>query len=192
VTYSLKLFLSGGRLLPSATLGRVVPLWNRTWVISIKYCRYFVHAWLQCAYSAKLCQILVCLTVCTYKNRTKIRHDLFLHSYLFSLFVNSTIFFFSPSGAHKPIERTLADFLSYQEMIKNQSLHYNTTHTVHHVLPCPFIYQLQCTILCFFTHILFLAHKYTTLGICEKNTIFNRQLKITHKYFSFVEESFLD
>lgn len=166
VTYSLQPFLSGGRLLPSATLGRVVTLWNRTWIINIKYCRYFGHSSLQCAQSANQCPILACLTVC--KKRTKIIHDLFLHSYPFSLFVNFIIFSFSQLVARTTAERTVVDFWNYQAIIKTHSLYYNIIHTVHHVLHCPFINQLPFTVLCFFTRILFLAHNYTTLPICEK------------------------
>ena len=126
------------------------------------------------------------LSYCVHlKKRTKISHDLFLHSYPFSLIVNFIIFSFSHSAAHTPVERTVADFWTYQEIIKNQSLPYNITHTVHHVLQCTFIYQLPCTIRCFFTHILFLAQKHSMLRICEKNTVFNRQLMITHKYLVF-------
>lgn len=99
-------------------------------------------------------------------------------------YLNFIIFSFSQPAAHTPVERTILHFWSYQGIIKNQSLHY-ISHTVHHVLHCPFIHQLLCTILGLFTHILFLAHKYTTLYICEKNTIFNRQLMITHKYLMF-------
>ena len=156
VTYSLRPFLSGVRLLPSATLRRVVPLWNRTWVISIEYCRYFGHSWLQCAHSANLCPLLVCLTVCTYKKRTTISHDLFLHSYPFSLFVNFIIFFLLPIGSTYTSRKNCCRLLKLSKNNKKTSLCIIISHvpcsmfyTAHLFTNCCALYYVS-TLACYF------------------------------------------